>query len=82
MYKRQIHTITIDPATGLMPHHGRAVAKALDLSGDLAKQAAKILEGLYAAVSYTHLDVYKRQSLLSVSSSSRVSVAASIAMRL
>ena len=45
----KIHTITIDPATGLMPHHGRAVAKALDLSGDLAKQAAKILEGLYAA---------------------------------
>lgn len=45
----KIHTITIDPATGLMPHHGRAVAKALGLSGDLAKQAAQILSGLYAA---------------------------------
>jgi succinyl-CoA synthetase beta subunit len=45
----KIHTITIDPATGIMPHHGRAVANALGLSGDLAKQAAKVLSGLYAA---------------------------------
>ena len=45
----KIHTITIDPATGLMPHHGRSVAKALGLTGDLAKQAAKVLAGLYAA---------------------------------
>ncbi len=45
----KIHTITIDPATGLMPHHGRAVAKALGLTGDLAKQAQKVLAGLYAA---------------------------------
>src|SRR3954454_17409617 len=45
----KIETITIDPATGLMPHHGRAVAAALGLSGDLAKQAAKVLAGLYDA---------------------------------
>jgi succinyl-CoA synthetase beta subunit len=45
----KIHTITIDPATGLMPHHGRSVSKALGLTGDLAKQAAKVLGGLYAA---------------------------------
>ncbi len=45
----KIHTITVDPATGLMPHHGRSVAKALDLSGDLAKQAAKVTQALYDA---------------------------------
>ena len=45
----KIHTITIDPATGLMPHHGRAVAAALGLTGDLARQAARVLAGLYAA---------------------------------
>jgi succinyl-CoA synthetase beta subunit len=45
----KITTITIDPATGMMPHHGRAVANALGLTGDLAKQAQKILSGLYAA---------------------------------
>ncbi len=45
----KIHTITIDPATGIMPHHGRSVAKALGLTGDLAKQAQTVLAGLYAA---------------------------------
>jgi succinyl-CoA synthetase beta subunit len=45
----KIDTITIDPATGLMPHHGRAVAAALGLKGDLAKQAAKVLAKLYDA---------------------------------
>ena len=45
----KIETITIDPATGLMPHHGRAVAATLGLTGDLAKQAANVLANLYAA---------------------------------
>jgi succinyl-CoA synthetase beta subunit len=45
----KIRTITIDPATGIMPHHGRSVAKALGLTGDLAKQAQTVLAGLYAA---------------------------------
>ncbi len=45
----KIRTMTIDPATGLMPHHGREVAAALGLTGDLAKQAAKTLGSLYQA---------------------------------
>jgi succinyl-CoA synthetase beta subunit len=45
----KIETITIDPATGLMPHHGRAVAAALELEGDLARQCASVLAQLYAA---------------------------------
>ena len=45
----KIETITIDPATGLMPHHGRAVAATLGLSGDLAKQAQNVLAKLYDA---------------------------------
>src|SRR5881392_1942305 len=45
----KIETFTIDPATGLMPHHGRAVAGALGLTGDLAKQAGKVLAKLYEA---------------------------------
>ncbi|WP_294121415.1 ADP-forming succinate--CoA ligase subunit beta [Sphingomonas sp.] len=45
----KIETITIDPATGLMPHHGRAVAAALGLTADLAKQAANVLAKLYDA---------------------------------
>ena len=49
----KIHTITIDPASGLMPHHGRSVAKALGLTGDLAQQAQTVLAGLYAAFTGT-----------------------------
>ena len=45
----KITTITIDPATGLMPHHGRGVAAALGLGGDLAKQAGKVLAKVYDA---------------------------------
>src|SRR5437763_5656351 len=45
---QKIATITIDPATGLMPHHGREVAAAVGLSGDLAKQAGKVLASLFA----------------------------------
>ena len=45
----KIETFTIDPATGLMPHHGRAVAAALGLKGDLAKQAGKLMPQLYNA---------------------------------
>ncbi len=45
----KIVTFSVDPATGLMPHHGRRVADALGLKGDLAKQAGDLVEKLYAA---------------------------------
>ncbi|MBH5321344.1 ADP-forming succinate--CoA ligase subunit beta [Aurantiacibacter sediminis] len=50
----KIATITIDPATGFMPHHGRAVAFALKLEGALAKEAQKLAKKLYKA--FTTLD--------------------------
>ena len=45
----KITTITIDPAQGFMPHHGRAVAFALKLKGDLNKQAQVLSRQLYDA---------------------------------
>ncbi len=45
----KITTITIDPAQGFMPHHGRAVAFALNLEGDLNKQCQKLAKQLYTA---------------------------------
>ncbi|QZD87107.1 ADP-forming succinate--CoA ligase subunit beta [Qipengyuania psychrotolerans] len=45
----KIANITIDPAQGFMPHHGRAVAFALKLSGDTNKQAQKLAKQLYTA---------------------------------
>ncbi len=43
----KIHTFDVDPATGFMPHHGRAVANALGLEGDLAKQAQSLAGKVY-----------------------------------
>ena len=45
----KITTVTIDTAAGFQPHHGRAVAFALKLTGDLNKQAQKIAKQLYEA---------------------------------
>ena len=45
----KITTIVVDPAQGFMPHHGRAVAFALKLSGSLNKQAQVVSKQLYDA---------------------------------
>jgi succinyl-CoA synthetase beta subunit len=45
----KIRTIIIDPAQGFQPHHGRAVAFALGLEGELNKQAQSIARKLYDA---------------------------------
>jgi succinyl-CoA synthetase beta subunit len=45
----RIATISVDPSSGVTPHHGRAVADALGLKGDLAKQAETLVEQLYRA---------------------------------
>jgi len=49
-----ILTISIDPATGLKPHHIRSVANALKLTGTTGKQASGFLSGIYRA--FTKLD--------------------------
>lgn len=50
----KILTVSIDPATGLKPHHVRSIANALGLSGGTAKQASGFLSGIYKA--FTQLD--------------------------
>jgi len=56
----KILTFSVDPATGIMPHHARRVAQVLRLSGDLAKQIEGLLPRLYAAF------VHKDMSLLEI----------------
>jgi succinyl-CoA synthetase beta subunit len=48
-HPERIMTFAVDPATGVMPHHGRRVGQALGLSGALAKQAESLVAKLYAA---------------------------------
>jgi succinyl-CoA synthetase beta subunit len=45
----KIVTFSVDPATGVMAHHGRAVARALGLIGNLAKHAENLTAQLYSA---------------------------------
>jgi succinyl-CoA synthetase beta subunit len=45
----RIMTFAVDPASGVMPHHGRRVAQALGLKGELAKKAEALVAKLYAA---------------------------------
>ena len=49
-----ILTISIDPSTGLKPHHIRSAANALKLTGTTGKQASGFLSGIYKA--FTKLD--------------------------
>ena len=43
----KIVTMAIDPASGLQPFHGRRLAFALGLTGDLVKQTGKLLGAMY-----------------------------------
>ena len=60
----KIRTITIDPAEGFQPHHGRAVAFALKLTGDLNKQAVKLAEQLYNAFVATDMSMLEVNPLV------------------
>ena len=60
----KITTIVIDPAEGFMPHHGRAVAFALKLSGDLNKQAQKLAAQLYEAFNATDMSMLEVNPLI------------------
>jgi succinyl-CoA synthetase beta subunit len=56
----KILTLTIDPASGYSAFHGRKIASALGLKGDLANQCVKLIGNLYRMV------VDKDMSLLEV----------------
>lgn len=45
----KILTISIDPATGVQPYHGRRLSQALGLTGDSAKQMSAVLGTLAKA---------------------------------
>ncbi len=60
----EIHTLKIDPATGVFPHHGRALAEIYGFKGDLAKQAATLLGQLYRAFVDTDMDMLEVNPLI------------------
>jgi len=60
----KIQTISIDPAEGFQPHHGRAVAFALKLKGDLNKQAQLVARQLYDAFTATDMEMLEINPLI------------------
>ncbi|HEV2552358.1 MULTISPECIES: ADP-forming succinate--CoA ligase subunit beta [unclassified Bosea (in: a-proteobacteria)] len=60
----KIETFSVDPATGIMPHHGRSMARILGLSGDLAKQAGTVLGQIYTAFVAKDMDMLEINPLI------------------
>ena len=60
----KIHTFAIDPATGVFPHHALLLAKALNLTGDQAKQARALLPALYKAFVETDMSLLEINPLI------------------
>ncbi len=60
----KILTMDVDPATGLMPFHTRLLNKALGLSGDSAKQMAKLARTLYTAFTKSDMSMLEINPLV------------------
>lgn len=60
----KIVTFSVDPATGLLPHHGRRIADTLGLTGDLAKQAGDLAQKLYKAFTEKDMELLEVNPLI------------------
>ena len=60
----KIHTFTIDPATGVFPHHALILSKALGLTGEPAKQLRTLLPALYKAFVDTDMSMLEINPLI------------------
>jgi succinyl-CoA synthetase beta subunit len=75
----KIVTFAVDPATGIMPHHGRRVAQALGLHGDLAKQAQTLATKLYAVFTAKDMTLLEINPLVLTRSNELVCLDAKVA---
>jgi succinyl-CoA synthetase beta subunit len=60
----KIVTFSIDPATGVWPHHAANLAKALKLEGEAAKQVRTLLPALYKAFVETDMSLLEVNPLI------------------
>ena len=60
----KIVSFSIDPATGVFPHHGRSLVKTLKLEGPAAKQAYSLLQSLYKAFVEKDMDMLEINPLI------------------
>jgi succinyl-CoA synthetase beta subunit len=66
----KIHTFTIDPATGVWPHHALLLAQSLGLKGDAAKQVRTLLPALYKAFTEKDMSLLEINPLISTTDGS------------
>jgi succinyl-CoA synthetase beta subunit len=74
----KITTFAVDPATGFMPHHGRRVAQALALHGDVARQAEKLATKFYAAFTAKDMSLLEINPLVLTKSNALICLDAKI----
>jgi succinyl-CoA synthetase beta subunit len=60
----KIVTVSVDPVTGVCPHHVRTVAHALGLDAELAKQLGPLLSNLYKAFIDTDMSLLEINPLV------------------
>ncbi|HLN37055.1 MAG TPA: ADP-forming succinate--CoA ligase subunit beta, partial [Xanthobacteraceae bacterium] len=60
----KIVTVSVDPVTGVCPHHVRTVAHALELDAELAKQLGPLLSNLYKAFIDTDMSLLEINPLV------------------
>jgi len=60
----KIVTVSVDPVTGVCPHHVRTVAHALKLDAELAKQLGPLLSNLYKAFIDTDMSLLEINPLV------------------
>ena len=60
----KIITLHVDPASGIMPHHGREIAFSLGLKGDQVKQCGKLIANLYKAFVETDMSLLEINPLV------------------
>jgi succinyl-CoA synthetase beta subunit len=66
----RIHTFTVDPVTGVWPHHGLMLAQSLGLKGETAKQARALLPQLYKAFTEKDMSLLEINPLIATSDGS------------
>jgi succinyl-CoA synthetase beta subunit len=75
----KIFAFSIDPATGIMPHHGRRLAQSLALRGDLGKQTEALVSKLYAAFTAKDMSLLEINPLVVTSSDQLICLDAKMA---
>jgi succinyl-CoA synthetase beta subunit len=75
----RIVSFSIDPATGIWPHHALRLAEALGLAGDQAKQMRKLLPDLYRAFTAKDMSLLEINPLIVTSEGKLVVLDAKVA---